>query len=63
MSETTWTQDAGMSSPTEADNVENYSEQAEASKDAAAASASQDRASASATGASLAQARQRRSNL
>ena len=39
MSETTWTQDAGMSSPTEADNVENYSEQAEASKDAAAASA------------------------
>lgn len=50
MSETTWTQDAGMSSPTEADNVENYSEQAEASKDAAAASATA--AASSATSAS-----------
>lgn len=50
MSETTWTQDAGMSSPTEADNVENYSEQAEASKDAAAASATA--AATSATSAS-----------
>ena len=39
MATTTWTQDAGMTSPTEADNVENYSEAAEASKDAAAASA------------------------
>jgi hypothetical protein len=39
MSETTWTQDAGMSSPTEADNVENYSAQAEEAKNAAAASA------------------------
>ena len=50
MSETTWTQDAGMSSPTEADNVENYTEQAEASKDAAAASATA--AASSATSAS-----------
>ena len=40
MSETNWAQQSGMYSPTEADNVENYSEQAEASKDAAAASAS-----------------------
>lgn len=39
MSETNWAQQSGMYSPTEADNVENYSEQAEASKDAAAASA------------------------
>ena len=50
MSETTWTQDAGMSSPTEADNVENYSAQAEAAKDAAATSATA--AATSATSAS-----------
>ena len=35
---TTWDQKAGMTSPTDADNLENYVAQAEASKDAAAAS-------------------------
>ncbi len=50
MATTTWTQDAGMTSPTEADNVENFSEAAEASKDAAAASAAS--AAGSATSAS-----------
>jgi hypothetical protein len=50
MATTIWTQDAGMSSPTEADNVENFSEAAEASKTAAATSATA--AAASATAAS-----------
>ena len=39
MATTTWTQTAGMTSDTEADNVEEFAEQAEASKNAAAASA------------------------
>lgn len=39
MATTTWTQTAGMSSDTEADNVEAFAEQAKASKVAAAASA------------------------
>ena len=57
MSETNWAQQSGMYSPTEADNVENYSEQAEASKDAAAASATAAATSAtnSANSASLSQ--------
>ena len=58
MSETNWAQQSGMYSPTEADNVENYSEQAEASKDAAAASATAAATSAtnSANSATLSQA-------
>ena len=38
MVNTTWTQTAGMTSDTETDNIEDYAEQAKASKDAAAAS-------------------------
>ena len=56
MATTNWTQTAGMTSDTEADNVEEFAEQAEAAKNAAAASAaaaasSQVSASGSATGA------------
>ena len=56
MATTNWTQTAGMTSDTEVDNVEEFAEQAEASKNAAAASAaaaasSQTSASGSATGA------------
>ena len=51
---TTWSQTAGMTSDTETDNIADYAEQAEASKDAAAASetAAQSSASASASSAS-----------
>ncbi len=51
---TTWTQTAGMTSDTETDNIADYAEQAEASKDAAAASetASASSAAASASSAS-----------
>ena len=57
MADTTWTQQAGMTSDEDTDNLESYSEQAEAAKDAAAASeaaaaASESNASASATSAS-----------
>ncbi len=39
MATTTWTQTAGMASDEDVDNVDSFAEQAEASKDAAAASA------------------------
>lgn len=54
MAATTWTQTAGMTSDTEADNVEEFAEQAEASKNAAAASAAA--AAVSATDASESEA-------
>ena len=54
MAATTWTQTAGMSSDTEADNVQEFAEQAEASKNAAAASAAA--AASSATDASNSEA-------
>ncbi len=54
MAATTWTQTAGMTSDTEADNVQEFAEQAEASKNAAAASA--DAAASSATDASNSEA-------
>ena len=52
MATTTWDQKAGMTSPTDTDNLENYAEQAEAAKDAAAASETAAAASAAAAAAS-----------
>ena len=54
MATTNWTQTAGMTSDTEADNVEEFTEQAEASKNAAAASAAAAASSqTSATGSAI----------
>ena len=52
MADTTWTQQAGMISDEDVDNIETFAEQAEASKDAAAASATAAAASETAAAAS-----------
>lgn len=59
---TTWDQKAGMTSPTDTDNLESYAEQAEASKDAAAASEAAAAASAAAAAASEVEAESAEAN-
>ena len=59
---TTWDQKAGMTSPTDTDNLESYAEQAEAAKDAAAASEAAAAASAAAAPASEVEAESAEAN-
>lgn len=59
---TTWDQKAGMTSPTDTDNLESFADQAKASKDAAAASEAAAAASAAAAAASEVEAESAEAN-
>ena len=59
---TTWDQKAGMTSPTDTDNLESYTEQAEAAKDAAAVSEAAAAASAAAAALSETEAESAEAN-